>query len=114
MTLLDRTLRLLGLGGLRHWVNLCEEPGCWVRGMECCLFAQDSRGNWQDFKYRYCWKHAAPNGFCPGCGEFWGGVASFDLRRLCDNCASTEEIDVEDDHYYDDEFDYSEPEPLVP
>jgi hypothetical protein len=55
------------------------------------------------FEYFYCWEHAHAAGFCYRCGEFWGGIESFDFNQshLCDNC----EFEVRAD---DGEFDEEE------
>ncbi len=58
----------------------------------------------------YCFNHAKPNGFCYGCGEFWGGVEAFEFARewgnvwgYCPNCSEAFDIG-EDDENEDDEY----------
>jgi hypothetical protein len=44
----------------------------------------------EDQVQRYCFEHAAENGFCYSCGIFCAGIESFDFgeyRGLCDICA---------------------------
>lgn len=51
-----------------------------------------------DFE-RFCEKHAFEAGYCWICGQFWGGVESFDFGKsgLCENCAFTVQQDMEGD-----------------
>ncbi len=53
-----------------------------------------------------CSEHAARNGYCRSCGDFWGGIESFEFihRGLCDHCHDQ----IKSDYYYpsDDEDDY--------
>ena len=65
----------------------------------------DSGGNDPPDRY-YCFKHASENGFCPGCGGFWGGVESFEFGSdagWCASCAS--EFDpIEEDEEDEENF----------
>lgn len=60
-----------------------------------------------DIEY-VCGEHSHALGFCRSCGQFWGGVESFDFRRsgLCDNCEAEWRADAGDD--LDDGMDFGE------
>lgn len=50
----------------------------------------------------FCPTHAFDNGYCKGCGRFFGGIESFDFGSgYCDDCQN--EIDRNDE--LDDELD---------
>jgi len=68
--------------------KLCEEQGCQKEAVECHLGYGPSAQ--EDVFYWYCVDHARKHGFCYCCGEFWGGVNSFEFSRtgLCENCES--------------------------
>jgi hypothetical protein len=73
---------------------------CSSQAIECHL--PDWGPNKPEVQY-YCGTHAQQQGFCSGCGEFWGGIDSFDFGDgLCDNCKD------EFEDYYDDEEDWEE------
>lgn len=82
--------------------NVCSEPGCSKRTTIACIVPDTD-----EIEGYYCYDHAWRNGYCFGCGQFWGGVESFDfpgphqVSGYCDNCQS----DFEEDDY-DDEEDY--------
>jgi hypothetical protein len=42
----------------------------------------------EELIYWYCGDHIHDKGFCWGCGQFWGGVESFEFspHGLCPNC----------------------------
>ena len=72
----------------------CEHEGCTAEGMDCYLScATEGTGGKPDGYY--CTDHAPLHGFCPICGDFWGGVSSFEMRGLCDHCH--DELDELDD-----------------
>ena len=76
--------------------HLCEEQGCQKEAIECQLLYYDYDSKESEVvTYWYCGEHAHKNGFCPGCGEFWGGNERFNFSRigLCENCES--ELDPE-------------------
>lgn len=87
----------------------CEQEGCdSTDTIECRLPDYEETGIF----YHYCPKHAEANGFCVCCGEFWGGIESFEFWHpgLCDNChddiqAELGEYEDEEvpDYYYDNE-----------
>lgn len=81
----------------------CEHEGCTRDGLPCHEpggHADDDDGptTW------YCTEHAAEHGFCWCCGEFWGGVESFDFGSgLCEHCRDEVGDDEEDEDWDDDE-----------
>ena len=92
-----------------EWVDLCEHEGCKEPGLACFLPDDQDAPS-----YFYCRDHAQEGGFCSACGNFWGGVESFefDPDGLCDNCRhdpdiTGEEPDNEED-YVEDFEDYLE------
>jgi hypothetical protein len=52
-----------------------------------------------------CGEHASEAGYCRSCGDFWGGIESFEFHHpgLCDHCATDgQDLDFdEEDDYYD-------------
>lgn len=54
------------------------------------------------------------SGYCFGCGQFWGGITSFEMRRsgLCDNCQHQVDCDF-NASYSDDDVPFWE-EDLLP
>lgn len=87
----------------------CDEPGCELEGRACFLPTHDQpAGEDEHPDAYYCAEHAFANGFCRGCGDFWGGVESFEFANggYCDNCRSAidaEERDEQDWFEVDDE-----------
>lgn len=77
---------------------ICNQRGCRQMGNECCL-PDDSR-EW------YCYVHMRDQGYCPGCGNFWAGVESFDFSRsgYCENCASQGDWDDDYSDYWEDDL----------
>lgn len=78
----------------------CEEPGCTNDGRPCFLPAYGKpEADWDKPDQFYCWEHASPNGYCRGCGDFWGGVESFEFLNdgYCDNCKSQMDADMRDE-----------------
>ena len=77
----------------------CEHEGC---GKPAGLYQFD-----QGPEEYLCPEHAHAHGFCYLCGEFWGGICSFDCGTgLCEHCQSevdyAEDDDDEDMDFYDD------------
>jgi hypothetical protein len=79
--------------GLR--AAICAEPGCGAEAIACHL--PDGTTEY------YCEQHAPQNGYCRSCGEFWGGIDSFEVSHpgLCDACAR--EFDRNDDDSWEDD-----------
>lgn len=81
----------------------CETEGCQEEGNPCWLpgnYDADHPDFW------HCGKHMHQEGFCWGCGTFWGGVESFDFGAgartgLCENCLSSGEFDEDEDEEMD-------------
>lgn len=74
----------------------CQYDGCEAEGKECYL-PDDPRGDEARAPDgHYCDEHAASHGFCPGCGEFWGGVSQFEADRLCWHCKDELEEEIDD------------------
>lgn len=71
----------------------------------------------KEVTFWYCFKHAKPNGFCPGCGCFGAGNESFDFNgsSMCDECTDQFNDDCglnDEPEYYSDEYgDYEEAYP---
>lgn len=57
----------------------------------------------------YCHKHAHSAGYCWSCGQFWGGIESFEFRAngLCDHCDDMFKTDMGE---YDEDEEYWEPD----
>lgn len=75
---------------LKHKTHRCAKDGCWSKGSACYLPEDDEPSEW------VCAEHAHDAGYCYLCGQFWGGVESFDFRRngLCDNCDDQVKCDM--------------------
>ena len=80
------------------------EDGCGNAGFECFLPDDENQAS-----YAYCVEHAFDNGFCRSCGQFWGGIESFEFLNggLCDNCKDELEQEIayeqaEDEPWHDD------------
>jgi hypothetical protein len=86
---------LAGVNWLPFRYPRCEEPGCDEEGCPCYLEP------WGKIHSFYCVEHSQIHGFCVGCGQFWGGIESFDFGPgWCDNCA----LEFEDDYNYEDDY----------
>ena len=79
----------------------CKHPGepCWLSG-----YAEEDNNQSEPYEY-LCGKHMFAHGYCPGCGQFWGGIESFEFSRyhLCDNCEDDLRSELEeemDDDYW--------------
>lgn len=85
----------------------CEHPGCQNTGLACFFPGSDEPGCY------YCAEHIHGAGFCWGCGNFWGGVETFDFDRrgLCDNCRTDPELAG---NFADEEWHEYEEEPPYP
>jgi hypothetical protein len=77
-------------------MSVCAHPGCLNlnESLTACYYLPDGRPEAQLYAGSYCYQHAREHGFCFGCGEFWGGVESFEFAELngnfdtyCDNCS---------------------------
>jgi hypothetical protein len=74
---------------IKHFFGICEHKGCWKRGFECfinpSMYDEPSEA---PLIFIYCHEHAEKEGFCSICGDFWGGIESFEFWHpgICDNC----------------------------
>ena len=87
----------------------CDEEGCTSHFTVGCYLPDTDRTNRPD--NFYCSEHAEQNGFCKSCGDFWGGVESFEFGEYhgyCDNCAYELERDDELANGYDEEDEFGE------
>lgn len=88
---------------LKHTFHRCSHDGCWRKGRDCYL-PDNEDGKPDDWA---CYDHAHTLGYCWSCGQFHGGIESFDFRRsgLCDNCDDQMRSDMgefdESDECYD-------------
>lgn len=67
----------------------CQESICGAPAIACYLPDLDRGEARQATAYAYlCPDHAFKRGHCKGCGEFWGGVESFEFLNggYCDDC----------------------------
>lgn len=92
--LIVRRYRLQAASGALRRICL-RGPICGVR--ECLNFGNECRLP-DDSREWYCYEHMRDQGFCPGCGNFWAGVESFDFSRsgYCENCEG-DNSDFDDD-----------------
>lgn len=76
----------------RYYEQRCVCQRCGERAIECRLQSWNKRPD-----EMLCPQHARKAGYCPGCGQFWAGVDSFDFSRsgLCEHC----QVEVESDNY---------------
>ena len=63
--------------------HICEDNNCFNEAMECILYDHEHD---REITFWYCPTHSQPNGFCWYCGQFWGGVESFDFDGHCPCC----------------------------
>jgi len=76
-------------------IKFCEECGTTKGLVDCWLFNYETG---KEQHWTYCVDCAPKQGFCWACGQFWGGVESFDFGPgYCENCAS--EIEEEEEYY---------------
>lgn len=77
--------------------NFCEIEGCTLPGYEFS-YTDGEKPSY------YCGGHAHEQGFCVGCGGFFGGVESSDCSRsgLCDQCEDELGDEDDDDDWLDD------------
>lgn len=80
----------------RNFVQ-CARETCEAEAMVCTLppYGVDDEPEYQYF----CPEHAPQMGFCRMCGEFWGGINSFEFLHpgLCDNCYDETQNDREEE-----------------
>lgn len=87
---------------IEHPAHPCEHEGRRGDGLPC--FLPDDDRDLDDPNGWYCPEHAQEHGFCWCCGDFWGGVESFDFGSgLCEHCRDEVGDDEEDEDWDDDE-----------
>lgn len=79
----------------------CQHEGCDAAG-NACFITSDLEDGLTEY---YCSQHAASHGYCPMCGDFWGGIGTFEMNGVCDHCK--DELDADD--YPDDDYENNEP-----
>lgn len=82
---------------LKRLLKICGHDGCWQRGNPCYLEMDAPPSEYG------CHEHAHIMGYCRWCGQFWGGIESFDFGNgLCDHCrdAAREDAGYEDQDEY--------------
>ena len=82
-------------------LHICEHKDCLHEAIQCRLDVYDYEGDYHWLKeeyYWYCAEHCQTEGFCYGCGEFWGGCEDFDFGNgLCSNCRDEFDSEFERD-----------------
>lgn len=92
--------------------GICTEPGCWRHGdyeVTACYYPGNY--DWDSPDDILCYDHIDHSGFCRVCGQFWGGIESFEFIHpgYCGNC--WREIRSNDDDWYDDYDEYGDFDP---
>jgi hypothetical protein len=84
---------------------VCVHPGCLTTDESLTACYYDGTPEEQRYAGSYCYQHAKEHGFCFGCGEFWGGVESFEFGELwgnfpnlCDNCSDEYRAEFSDEY----------------
>lgn len=74
-----------------QWAEGCQHEQCRAPAIECTMtpIAEDQP---EDVEY-FCRSHAPHHGYCSVCGDFWGGIDSFERDGICDHCADQLEQD---------------------
>lgn len=67
---------------------MCQADNCDHSGdIVCFLYCyDDDPQEAEELRFYYCAKHAAEEGFCIACGDFFLGCADWDDYGLCANC----------------------------
>lgn len=92
----------------------CEREGCFKDGLVVCrvpeyesVYHRDPDMKEAIMIEHLCPDHAYDAGYCTLCGEFWGGIESFDFENpshLCEHCIQQvrdEQGDYDDDDMLD-------------
>lgn len=88
--------------------HACEYPGCELEGYACWLPEAQAYTEIDGQRFPLpdewlCEEHRPLHGYCAICGDFWGGVESFEISGHCDACQA--ELDYENARDYGDEPD---------
>lgn len=85
---------------LKRWTGRCEGCGT-IKGLVRCSIYDYERD--KEIYFNLCVECAPKHGFCWMCGQFWGGVESFDFGPgYCENCR--DEIDYDEQFEEDEDF----------
>lgn len=93
-------------------MHACQHAGCNLPGRACWLPEAQEYIEIDGQRLPlpdawYCGQHAPRHGHCSGCGDFWGGIESFEMSGLCDFCRSELDHEREMDRMdYEDDYDY--------
>lgn len=92
---------------INHWASghKCEQEGCFDDGSVECRTHDSGYPVLPEMLNtieHFCPEHAYENGYCSLCGDFWGGIESFDFNNpshLCEHCLEQvkDEIGEDDD-----------------
>lgn len=66
----------------------CQHKGCTKDSDVVCIVPEQDNTGIQVIEH-LCEEHAYESGYCVLCGEFWGGIETFDIdnpSHLCENC----------------------------
>jgi hypothetical protein len=82
-------------------MSKCQHLGCESTNVTECFYPTESEVTVNP-EY-YCTKHAHEHGFCYLCGQFWGGVKTFEfaviyggIEGVCENCEAEVREDLDD------------------
>jgi hypothetical protein len=79
--------------------HLCEHEGCQNEGLPCEIPRDTDKPIDAELEYEYfCFVHSFQHGYCPGCGQFWGGCEAFDFSPslMCNKCNDDVGLELED------------------
>jgi len=81
----------------------CEQEGCFKDGSVECRIPDTGYPvlpETLNHIEHLCPDHAYENGYCSLCGDFWGGIESFDFNNpshLCEHCLEQVKDEIGDD-----------------
>jgi hypothetical protein len=95
---------------------LCQHAGCDSPAVIRCALPNEGPSAEPEFEF-FCCIHTQEHGYCWNCGQFFGGIESFDFDEagLCDECeAEMRRDDADDADFFGDEepYDFSGFPPL--
>lgn len=91
---LDERFQRVPKDYINHWASghKCEQEGCFDDGSVECRVPDSGYPvppETLNTIEHFCPEHAYENSYCSLCGEFWGGIESFDFdnpSHLCEHC----------------------------
>lgn len=93
----------------------CGYEGCDREGYACWLPEAQAHIEIDGQQYPLpdewlCEEHRPLHGYCSICGDFWGGVETFEISGFCDACQSEldHEREREEDDWGDDEAEWDD------